>query len=344
MKKILIAEDDEKYLARISKAFEAYEEAEVITARRVQLAAQILQLIKVDLIVVDVDSEETNGFRLLSHLRKNYPKIPVVAIGISLFSKIKSKLENANVSRYFLKADLETLVKTIVSDLDIASEGRIHGISLPSFLQLINMEEKTCTINVHSGTKIGYIYCDDGELIGAAAGNLKGKKALFEIMFWKDTRIQLDSICKKQEVEIKEPLAYLLMESHRIRDEQEELRVQTKPDEPKIKEKDSAGKSFLEMLRRNPGVYEYAIFDTHDGLEEYHSPSGCLLTITPSLYFLASEEIKSLLHSGALQYMVIHTKGGIRYSLFYHLNRRFAVALKPGVKPSDFMKEIRRDA
>ena len=71
--------------------------------------------------------------------------------------------------RYFLKADLETLVKTIVSDLNIASEGRIHGISLPSFLQLINMEEKTCTINVHSGAKIGCIYCKDGELVGAAA-------------------------------------------------------------------------------------------------------------------------------------------------------------------------------
>ena len=98
------------------------------------------------------------------------------------------------------------------------------------------------------------------------------------------------------------------------------------------------------MLGRNTGVYEYAMFDTQDDLEEYHSPSGSLLTITPSPYFLASEEIRSLLHSGAMQYMVIHTKRGIRYSLFHHLNRRFAIALKPGVKPSDFMKDIRREA
>ena len=100
----------------------------------------------------------------------------------------------------------------------------------------------------------------------------------------------------------------------------------------------------MEMLGRNTGVYEYAMFDAQDSLEEYHSPSGSLLTTALTPYFLASEEIRSLLHSGALQYMVIHTKGGIRYSLFHHLNLRFAVALKPGVKPSDFMKDIRRDA
>ncbi|NJL60125.1 MAG: response regulator [Desulfobacteraceae bacterium] len=85
MKKILIVEDDDKYLARISKAFEAYEEAEVITARRAQLAAQILQLIRVDLIIVEVDSEEVSGFKLLSYLSKNYPKIQIVAIGSALF-------------------------------------------------------------------------------------------------------------------------------------------------------------------------------------------------------------------------------------------------------------------
>lgn len=343
MKKILIVEDDEKYLARISKAFEAYEEAEVITARRAQLAAQILKLITVDMLIVEVDSEEVSGFKLLSYLSKNHPKIPVVAIGASLFSKFRSKLGNAGVSRYFQKSDLETLIKAIVADMNIASEGRIQGISLPSFLQLINMEEKTCTLIIRSGTQIGHIYCKDGELIAAETGNLKGKAALFNIMFWKQTRIQVESICKKQDIEITEPLAYLLMESHRLKDEQEDV-LQILPDEAKSSERQGVHKGFMEMLGRNTGVYEYAMFDAQDGLEEYHSPSGSLLTVAPSPYFLASEEIRSLLHSGALQYMVIHTKGGIRYSLFRHLNRRFAVALKPGVKPSDFMKDIRRDA
>jgi CheY-like chemotaxis protein len=315
----------------------------VITARRAQLAAQILQLIRVDLIIVEVDSEEVSGFKLLSYLSKNHPKIPVVAIGASLFSKFRSKLENAGVARYFQKSDMETLIKAIVADMNIASEGRIQGISLPSFLQLINMEEKTCTLRICSGTQTGYIYCQEGELIAAETGNLKGKAALFDIIFWKQTRIQVESICKKQEVQITEPLAYLLMESHRLRDEQEEV-LQIRSDKGKSTERQDVHKGFMEMLGRNMGVYEYAMFDRQDSLEEYHSPSGSLLTVTPSPYLLAAEEIRSLLHSGVLQYMVIHTKGGIRYSLFQHLNRRFAVALKPGVKPSEFMKDIRRDA
>jgi CheY-like chemotaxis protein len=340
VKKILIIDDDAKNLARISEAFGSYTDLEVLTARRANLAAQILNLIKVDMVITDVDSPEVNGLKFVSYLKKKHPGLSVSAMGSSDFPKISPKLDAVGISQYFHKPiDLDGLVKTLADKLDIGAEGRIHGISLPSFLQLVNMEEKTCTLKVQSGCKTGYIYCISGDLIAAETGSLNGKEALFEIMFWEQTSIQLEEVCKKQDVEITEPLTYLLMESHRARDEKES--EESLPASHPVADKDVEVLSA--SLEKHPGVYEYAIFDDQNNLKNHHSQAGSVLKLMPSLYADAADETKAFLHAGMLKYVVLHTKGGVRYSLFDHKNYRIAVALKPGVKPADFIKDVRRE-
>lgn len=346
MKKILIIDDDAKTLAQISDAFGSYTDLEVLTARRANLAAQILTLIKVDMVITDIDSPEVNGLKFMSYLKKKHPGLPVSAMGSFDFDKISSKLDAVGVSQYFHKPiDLDGLVKTLSDKLDIGAEGRIHGISLPSFLQLVNMEEKTCTLKVQSGAKTGYIYCMSGDLIAAETGRLRGKEALFEIMFWEQTAIQLEEVCKKQDVEITEPLTYLLMESHRARDEkeseQDRCEQKTLPESHPAPDKDMEALSA--SLEKHPGVYEYAIFDEQNNLKNHHPQAGAVLKLTPSLYTEAADETKAFLHAGILKYVVIHTKGGVRYSLFDHKKHRIAAALKPGVRPAEFIKDVRRE-
>ncbi|OQX09255.1 MAG: hypothetical protein BWK80_47090 [Desulfobacteraceae bacterium IS3] len=346
MKKILIIDDDATNLARISDAFGSYTDLEVLTARRANLAAQILNLIKVDMVITDVESPDVNGLKFVSYLKKKHPGLSVSGMGSSDFSKIKSKLDGVGISQYFHKPiDLDGLVKTLSDKLDIGAEGRIHGISLPSFLQLVNMEEKTCTLKVQSGCKTGYIYCMSGDLIAAETGKLKGREALFEIMFWEQTTIQLEDVCKKQDVEITEPLTYLLMESHRVRDEKESEQVQCEqeilPESQPAPDKEMD--VLIASLKKHSGVYEYAIFDDQNNLKNHHSQEDSILKLTPSVYADAADETKAFLHAGLLKHIVIHTKGGIRYSLFDHKNYRIAVALKPGVKPADFIKDMRRE-
>jgi hypothetical protein len=55
--------------------------------------------------------------------------------------------------------------------------GQIHGISLPSFLQMSEMEGATYTLKVTSGNRTGHLYLDGGSLIAAQFEGQTGNDA-----------------------------------------------------------------------------------------------------------------------------------------------------------------------
>ncbi len=98
--------------------------------------------------------------------------------------------------------------------------GRIAGIHLSSFLQMIEMEQKTCTVKVFTQNDMGRIYFLNGCLIDADTRTLKHLEAMYAILSWKKTVIEVgknESITRNT---IHLPLMHLLMESARLADEQ----------------------------------------------------------------------------------------------------------------------------
>ena len=53
---------------------------------------------------------------------------------------------------------------------DDNARGRIGGVSLASFLQMLEQERKTCTLVVESDEQSGRLYFDAGDLIDAECG------------------------------------------------------------------------------------------------------------------------------------------------------------------------------
>ncbi len=97
--------------------------------------------------------------------------------------------------------------------------GRIHGISLPSFLQMSEMEGATYTLKVDSGSRMGYLYLDGGSLIGAQYEDLRGSQAAYRIISWDNASIQIETADVDRDREIQEPLMHVMMESLKIKDE-----------------------------------------------------------------------------------------------------------------------------
>ena len=114
-------------------------------------------------------------------------------------------------------------------------EGRIKGIALESFLQMVNAEGKTCTLQVSSDDNIGYLYILHGEVIGAEEGALKNEEAVFQMLSWDNTIIEIENVCRKKVREITQSLMNLLMEGLRLKDEkifQEKEHEHVAPSEP----------------------------------------------------------------------------------------------------------------
>ncbi len=97
--------------------------------------------------------------------------------------------------------------------------GQLHGISLPSFLQMSEMEGASYTLKVISGTRTGYLYLDDGNLIAAGLEGLTGAPAAYRIISWDNVAIQIEAADTERRRDIHEPLMHVMMESLKIKDE-----------------------------------------------------------------------------------------------------------------------------
>lgn len=97
--------------------------------------------------------------------------------------------------------------------------GEIHGISLSAFLQMSEMEKTTCALKVSSDEGVGYLFLKNGELIAAKTNYNSGEDAVYEIVGWDESVIEIKEKNIKQKREINKPLMTLLMEGLKQKDE-----------------------------------------------------------------------------------------------------------------------------
>ena len=105
-----------------------------------------------------------------------------------------------------------------MNSLQEKSNAFISGFMLANFLQLINLEQKTCTLKVKSKNKVGYLYIDKGELVNAEADGMDGEKAATRIISWKNAQAEVQDSCQTER-KVHTPLMQILLNSTRHADE-----------------------------------------------------------------------------------------------------------------------------
>jgi CheY-like chemotaxis protein len=222
VKKVLIVDDEKPFLLSLTDGLAAYaKDFEVLTALNGKEAVKALEANGVDLVVTDLRMPKMDGFELLAHMSSSYPDIPVIVMTAYGTPAIEERLQAMGTFHYLEKPlEFAVLADKIVDALKTgASPDRIHGISLAAFLQLLEMEHKTCTLTVISGGREGQLYFVKGELMQAAAGKVKGEEAALDIVTWDNVVIEIQYKCNIKKKSIGLPLTELLMEGFRIKDE-----------------------------------------------------------------------------------------------------------------------------
>jgi hypothetical protein len=101
-------------------------------------------------------------------------------------------------------------------------KGRVENLTLASFLQLLEMERKTCSLAVAANGRRGLLYVREGHLVGAETANLRGQPAALEIVTWENADIEISDHLPTFEPEIDATLRFLLMEGMRLKDERQQ--------------------------------------------------------------------------------------------------------------------------
>lgn len=221
MAKILIVDDDRNFLLSLADGLRSLEEdLEILTASNGEEAVGILKTSGIDLIVSDIKMPKMDGFELLAHVSQNYPGLPVIIITAFGTPEIEKNISSMGSFQYLEKPlDFNVLIESIYTGLKAKSSGYLKGISLPSFLQLVEMESKTCTLKIKEGEKVGFLYFKKGELLDAATGDLEGEDAALDIISWEAATIEIDWKSEKKTKKINNPLSAIIVEAFSRKDE-----------------------------------------------------------------------------------------------------------------------------
>ncbi len=89
-------------------------------------------------------------------------------------------------------------------------DGHIGGVSLASFLQMLEQERKNCTLIVASGKVSGSLYFEEGDLIDAECEDVVGQEAVYILLSLENPTFKVTE-AEDRLHRITQPLAHLLL-------------------------------------------------------------------------------------------------------------------------------------
>jgi len=224
MKSVMIVDNDPIMLEIIASLLRDHGVFfRIIKVENSTKALKLMDRVAIDLVITGLRVPEKDSISLIEKLRELYPKMIRVVLTDVVSPTLKAKIDQLGVSAYLEEPiNMDELTELLLSKLQIQYGGRVRGISLSSFTQMLELEGNTCVLRVRGNYETGELFFKKGELIAAKLGKQKGKKAVLDILGWHNILIDIDFEPFEKEREFNIPLMSLLLESHRANDERQE--------------------------------------------------------------------------------------------------------------------------
>ncbi len=238
MDKILFVENDPETLKFLMEDLGKYSDNfYILSAKDGEEAIKLLNQNNIALLVTALKIPKVDGLALLSHINKKHREIHCMVMSASVkdIKQLKAYIKvlqpdimdmfSTDAIRFFRKPfDIDKIAQSIIEALEEnCVKGSLNGVSIGSFMQLIEMEQKTCCLKVGSQVEeTGIIYFVEGSPHDAFYGFLEGEDALLEILAIDRAIITINNLpVEKLKIEnrIKKGLGSMILETLRRMDE-----------------------------------------------------------------------------------------------------------------------------
>lgn len=143
MKTVLVVDRDISNLSMISALFESHRDVRILGTDSVRRAVNILKKVDVDPVLTELVMPKDNGIRLLAHVRKQYPDLTLLAMTRHFTPAVQSRVHPYRPIAVLPKLiQAEQFMTRMVDLLALNTGYTIQGISLSSYLQLVDLEQK----------------------------------------------------------------------------------------------------------------------------------------------------------------------------------------------------------
>jgi CheY-like chemotaxis protein len=186
----------------------------------------------VDAVVCGLAMPEMNGWEVASAIhglcsKRDTPKPPVIILtGCDALPDEKESARHLGVERFLQKPIAVPKLHDIITEEigkasdDAAFSGRIEGVDLLEYLQLLLFNSRKVVLEIASRSgSSGSIYIDKGEIRHAECEGLEGEKALFKCLTFKGGSFSSHPWRRPKRNTIRRSGQALLIEAARQRDE-----------------------------------------------------------------------------------------------------------------------------
>lgn len=223
MDTVLLVDDSVMLLNYLTEYFERYKKRfRLITAENGLEAIDTLKEEQIALLVTDLQMPKIDGLGLLAYAHKYHPSIPCIVMSAHGTPKIIETITPGILQFIEKPFKAEKLASIIVAALNRDMPGgSLSGISIVSFLQMIEMEQKTCLCEVESpGKPKGFFYFNSGQMYHAVYGDLKGEDAALKMITIENPTINFRKVPERKiPRKINKELTAMLLEATRMKDE-----------------------------------------------------------------------------------------------------------------------------
>jgi CheY-like chemotaxis protein len=192
---ILFVDDNDAFLEALQGAFDDLAERHhyrLLTAHSVPQAVDTLANARVDLLVTDLHMPGADGFELIAHVSRHHPGLPILALTASSDPETTRHAHQRGALGVLHKPiPVPELHARMAAALEARMAGRITGVTVASFLQLVELDRKSCRLQVSSAGRVGELVIAGGTIREARAGALSGASAAEEISRWDPATIAI---------------------------------------------------------------------------------------------------------------------------------------------------------
>jgi DNA-binding response OmpR family regulator len=175
-----------------------------------------------DLVLLDLDHALGEAVELARFLSEHCPDTLVFTWSGNADADTLGQLRGLGAMDCLLKPlDAKQAIERFGEAIRQFVRGHMKNVSLPSFLQLLEMEQKTCRLAVLSGESRGALTLRRGALIHAATDRATGDAAAIEIVAWPNAAITIQGSNDDAPATIRESLGFIVLEAMRVQDEKQ---------------------------------------------------------------------------------------------------------------------------
>ena len=231
MSRVLIVEDDPAQARTLARAFAKFRpDLTILTSHNGVEAKRLIGEHAVDLVLTDLQMPEMDGFELVAWVLNHSPGVPVFTMSGFASQEAAARLNLLGPVEYFKKPiDVKAMLNRVIDTLSQSVRGHVHNVSLASFLQLMEMERKSCSLTIDCDDRSGVLMIRKGELVDAQVGALRGEEAAIAIIAWPSPSIAIAGHNEIAPRVIDKPLGFIVMEAMRVQDENARLLPPAEP-------------------------------------------------------------------------------------------------------------------